>query len=96
MRRSNTQDIKAVIKAFLKETGIEPRVKEYELINSWNEVVGGMIASRTKKVEIKNGRMIVYLKSPVVRNELMMLRESLRERLNEKAGEELIKEIILR
>ena len=55
-----------------------------------------MISKRTKKIDIKNGKMIIYLKSSVVKNELMMLRESLRKSLNEKAGEEIIKEIILK
>jgi hypothetical protein len=32
----------------------------------------------------------------VVRNELLMLREALREKLNQRAGTEAIKEIVLR
>ena len=96
MRRSKTQQISKVIHAFLKESGLESRLKEVELINSWEEIVGTMISKRTKKVEIKNGKMIIYLRSSVVKNELMMLRESLRNSLNEKAGEEIIKEIILK
>ncbi|MEA1896702.1 MAG: DUF721 domain-containing protein [Bacteroidota bacterium] len=96
MRRSKTQQISKVIQDFLKESGLESRLKEVELINSWEEIVGTMISKRTKKVEIKNGKMIIYLRSSVVKNELMMLRESLRNSLNEKAGEEIIKEIILK
>ena len=96
MRRSKTQGIAEVIRAFLKESGLESRLKEVELINSWEEIVGTMISRRTKKIDIKNGKMIIYLKSSVVKNELMMLRESLRNSLNEKAGEEIIKEIILK
>jgi hypothetical protein len=38
----------------------------------------------------------VHLSSSVARNELMMLREALREKLNEKSGKELIREIVLR
>ncbi len=96
MRRSKTQGISEVIQAFLKESGLESRLKEVELINSWEEIVGTMISKRTKKIEIKNGKMIIYLKSSVVKNELMMLRESLKNSLNEKAGEEIIKEIVLK
>ena len=96
MRRSKTQQISKVIQAFLKESGLESRLKEVQLINSWEEIVGTMISKRTKKIEIKNGKMIIYLQSSVVKNELMMLRESLRNSLNEKAGEEIIKEIILK
>lgn len=96
MRRRKTQGISEVIQDFLKETGLESRLKEVELINSWEEIVGTMISRRTKKIEIKNGKMTIYLQSSVVKNELMMLRESLRNSLNEKAGEEIINEIILK
>jgi len=38
----------------------------------------------------------VHLNSSVVRNELLMLREVLREKLNSKAGSEVIRDIVLR
>jgi hypothetical protein len=40
--------------------------------------------------------LYVHLNSSVVRNELLMLREALREKLNKKAGSEVIKDIVLR
>ena len=96
MRRSKTHTIGEVIRSYLQETGLEHKLKEVELIESWEEIVGKMVSNRTQKIEIKNGKMIIYLKSSVVRNELMMLRESLKEALNKKAGEELITEIVLK
>ncbi len=96
MRRSKTNTIGEVIRSYLQETGIDQKLKEVKLIESWEEIVGKMISNRTKKIEIKNGKMIIYLKSSVVRNELMMLRESLKEALNKKAGEEIIQEIVLK
>ena len=96
MRRSKTNTIGEVIRSYLQETGIDQKLKEVKLIESWEEIVGKMISNRTKKIEIKNGKMIIYLKSSVVRNELMMLRESLKEALNKKAGEDIIQEIVLK
>jgi len=69
---------------------------EVNLVNSWEEMVGKAIASRTSKVYIKDQVLYIRLNSSVARNELMMLREALREKLNEKAGKELIREIVLR
>lgn len=96
MRRSKTQNINEVIRAFLKDAGLDKRLKEKELIHAWPEIVGTMIARRTQKIEINKGRMTITLRSSVVKNELMMLRDELKKRLNEKAGEELITEIILK
>jgi predicted nucleic acid-binding Zn ribbon protein len=59
-------------------------------------MVGKAISSRTSKVYIRDHILYVHLTSSVARNELMMLREALREKLNEKSGKELIREIVLR
>ena len=66
------------------------------MINSWEEIVGKAISSRTTKIYIKDHILYVHLNSSVVRNELLMLREALKEKLNEKAGTEVIKDIVLR
>jgi len=96
MRRSKTQNISDVIHSFLREAGLDTRLKEQALIQSWEEVVGVSIAKRTQKITISNGIMTIYLRSSVVKNELMMLLDELKKRLNEKAGEALIQKIILK
>ena len=58
--------------------------------------MGKAISSRTTKIYIKDHVLYVHLNSSVVRNELLMLREALREKLNQNAGTEVIKEIVLR
>ena len=96
MRRKKTLLLSQVLKEYRSQMNIDTRLKEVSLVNSWEEIAGRAIAKRTTKVYIKSGKLFIYLSSPVVRNELMMVRESLRQRLNEEAGEELVKEIILR
>ena len=85
-----------VLKEYRSEMNIDRKLKEVNLLNSWEDIAGRAIAKRTSKVYLKDGKLFIYLTSPVVRSELSMAKESLKERLNEKAGEELIKEIILR
>jgi len=96
MRRSKTISIAEAIKDYISEMNIGDKLAETSLINSWEEIVGRAISSRTSKIYVKDHIMYVHLTSSVVRNELMMLRESLRNKLNEKAGFEVIKDIVLR
>jgi predicted nucleic acid-binding Zn ribbon protein len=72
------------------------KLSEIGIINSWEEIVGKAISSRTNRIYIKDHILYVHLNSSVVRNELLMLRDVLKEKLNEKAGSEVVKEIILR
>lgn len=96
MRRSKTISLAEAIGDYIKEMKLDKGLSEIALINSWEEVAGRAIASRTSRIYIKDGILYIHLKSSVVRNELLMLRQELMEKLNQKAGRDIIKEIILR
>jgi predicted nucleic acid-binding Zn ribbon protein len=96
MRRSKTISLAEAMKDYIKEMNLEGKLNEVGIINSWEETVGKAIASRTSKLYIKDQVLYVSLNSSVVRNELLMLRQALKEKLNEKAGVEVIRDIVLR
>ena len=96
MRRSKTISLAEAVNDYIKEMNLGEKLSEVGVINSWEEIVGKAISSRTTKIYIKDHVLYVHLNSSVVRNELLMLREALREKLNEKAGTEVIKDIVLR
>ena len=96
MRRSKTISLAEAMKDYIREMNLEGKLNEMELIKSWEETVGKAIASRTSKIYIKDKVLYIHLNSSVVRNELLMLRQGLKERLNEAAGGEVIKDIVLK
>ena len=96
MRRSKTISLAEAIKDYIREMKLEGKLTEVNLINAWEEIVGKAISSRTGKVYIKDHILYVHLNSSVARNELMMLKEALKEKLNERAGKEVINDIVLR
>ena len=96
MRRSKTITLAEAVNDFIKEMNLGEKLSEASLINSWEETVGKAISSRTTKIYIRDHTLYVHLSSSVVRNEVLMLREPLKEKLNQKAGSEVIKEIVLR
>lgn len=81
---------------YIREMNLGDKLREVSVIESWESIVGKAISARTSKVYIKDGILYVHLKSSIVRNELMMLREPLREKINIQAGSELIREIVLK
>lgn len=95
MRRNKTQTLSEVLNDLVREYRLGPKLSEAAVINAWDKVTGKAITSRTSSIYIKNGVLHVHLTSSVVKNELMMLREALRERLNREAGSEVVKEIVI-
>ena len=96
MRRSNTQPIGDILKEYIREMKMDRKLKETDLIQSWAELMGATIARYTKGIYLSKGILYLEISSSVVRNELMMLREEIRQRLNEIAGEELISKIVFK
>jgi predicted nucleic acid-binding Zn ribbon protein len=96
MRRSKTITLAEAVNDYIKEMNLGEKLSEVTVISSWEAIVGKAISSRTTKIFIKDHILYVHLNSSVVRNELLMLREALKEQLNKKAGSEVIKDIVLR
>ncbi len=96
MRKSNTQRLSDVLKTYVQENALEKKLSELDLIKSWEMVMGKTVARYTGNLYIQNSTLFVETTSPIVRNELLMMREKIRQRLNEVAGSELIKTIVFR
>ncbi len=96
MRRSKTISLAEAMQDYIKEMKLGDKLREVGIIDSWENTVGKAISSRTTRVYIKDGILYVHLKSSIVRNELLMIREALREKLNERAGAEVVKDIVFK
>lgn len=96
MRKTNTQKLSDVLKSYVQENNLERKLSELDLIKSWETVMGKTITRYTKNLSIRNETLFVETTSPVVRNELLMMKEEIRVRLNEVVGVEIVKTIVFR
>ncbi len=96
MRKSNTQQLSNILRDFIKDNNLEPKLKERDLINAWDTLLGKAIASYTKNIYIKDKTLYVTLSSPVVKSELMMMKGELLTQLNQEVGEKVITSIVFR
>jgi predicted nucleic acid-binding Zn ribbon protein len=96
MRRSKTQSLSDVLRQYVKGTSIEKKLKEVDVVQSWEELLGKTIAHYTKNVTLRGKILFVEITSSVVKNELFMMREEICRKLNEKAGEEMVEKIIFK
>lgn len=96
MRKNNTQSISDVLRSYTRENNLDRKLIELDLIKSWEAVMGKTVARYTGNLYIQNSTLFVETTSPIVRNELLMMKEEIRVRLNEIAGLELIKSIVFR
>lgn len=86
-RVPNEQTLGTVIRELLVTLQIEDKLKETQMIASWEEIVGKMIAKHTKSLRIVKRVLYVEVDSAALRNELTYLREKIKKKLNKKAGD---------
>ena len=96
MRKSQTRPIYEVVQEYLRELQIDRKLKEVHLVSQWESVMGKTVAVRTRELFIRNRILYVEVTSAVLKNELLMMREAIIERLNENAGEKLIEKIVIK
>jgi predicted nucleic acid-binding Zn ribbon protein len=90
---SSISPLGAAIQGLLENLGIGKKIREYDAVLRWNEVVGKKIASVTEAVQIEKGVLVVRVQNGPWRNELNMLKEDVIGKLNEALGEKLVKDI---
>jgi predicted nucleic acid-binding Zn ribbon protein len=96
MKDNHDHTLKDVFKELIKSYKWEDKLDEVKLINSWEKIVGKMIADHTTRMTVKNRVLYINLDSSVIRNELMMARSKIVEAINKEMGAKVIDDLVLR
>jgi len=83
-----------LIERILKDAGLDKQVNESQAINYWNEIAGEEISTLTEPVKVADGKLFVRVSNPSWRNELIMLKPKIKNKLNKRIGSSTIKDII--
>lgn len=81
------------IDAFLKKHGLQEEAKVQEIINDWGKLMGAPIASNTDKIWFQKGILYVRMSSPMWKSELSLARTKIRNHINQKIGQEIVREV---
>lgn len=94
MRKANDKSLKEAIEQMLQVYKIKKRYEETGVIAHWPELVGKSVANRTKEIYIYDKKLFLRIESSVIKNELIMMRRQIIDKINEKAQEILIEDVV--
>ena len=94
MRRTNDKSLKEAIEQMLDVYRLRRKFDETSLIASWPDMMGKAIANRTKEMFIRDRKLFIRIESSVIKNEMVMIRSQILDRMNERAGSKILDEII--
>jgi len=94
MRKPNDITLKEAITKMLAVYRLRGKYDETGVVAFWPELMGTAVANRTTQIYVSNGKLFVRIESSVIKNELLMVRTGIIQKLNEKAGSNVITEIV--
>jgi predicted nucleic acid-binding Zn ribbon protein len=94
MGRTNDKTLKEAIEQMLQVYKIKRRFDETGIITAWPQLVGKSVANRTKDIYIHDKKLFLRIESSVIKNELIMMRTQIIEKINNEAKVILVEEII--
>lgn len=92
-RSSNETPLSEVIDKLLRAYRLDGKMKELDVIEAWPEMMGVAVANRTKEITIRNKVLYLTMESSVMRDELAYGKQIIIQRINEKAGFEMITDV---
>lgn len=96
MERQDAQPIGEILNQFLNISQLENQAFGEQIAEIWQEVLGDEITKETQRIFLQSGYLFIELKSAALKNELMMKRTIIKNSLNKKLGNEVIKSVVIR
>ncbi len=84
-----------VLEELVQVYRLSSKVKEVNLNNSWEKIVGPLIARKTEKLVLKNGVLHVTLNSAPLKQELEYSKTQILELIDEHFGKGYVKELAI-
>jgi len=94
MRKSNDKTLKEAIEQMLQVYKIKRKFEETGITTAWPELVGKSVANRTRELFISDKKLFLRIESSVIKNELMLMRAQIIEKINDRAKSVIVEEII--
>lgn len=88
--------LQRILQSWFDNHEIAADFNEQDIINVWEELTGELIKKLTQKIYVKDKVLFVEVGSPALKQELMMIRNDLKNRLNSKLGKATVKSITIK
>ncbi len=82
-----------VLKKVLEEKGIWTAVKQQEVIEMWDKIVGERIAAHTEAMKVEKGILWVKVKDSAWIHHLSMLKSQLIKKINQSSQKKVVNDI---
>lgn len=93
MIKNKPKQLGDLLMQFLRAEGLETPLLEHRIINAWPAIMGDTISRYTSELYIKNSILWVKLKSPALKQNLLMMHGDITRKLNAYVQSQVITDV---
>jgi len=93
MKADNNRSLKEWLQVFVQSPQIRSKLYQTRIEKMWTELMGPLISSYTRKIKLDNQTLIISVDSAPLKSELNIMKEDILKLVNEKLGEDFVKEV---
>lgn len=94
MRKPNDITLKEGIGKLLNVYKLKGKFDETSVVALWPDLMGKAISNRTTQIYVSQKKLFVRIESSVIKNEMLMVKTGIIQKINERAGLEVITDIV--
>lgn len=84
------------LKEFLNKSRLKGEIQALQIDDVWEEIMGKTVARYTDKLQIFGNKLFITTQVAPLKNELAYQKEKIIQRVNEKLGKNIIKEVVIK
>ncbi len=96
MSKDETRNIKNILSNIASDPRYAGKLDEKKIEKVWRETNKPYVVDRTRKVTFREGKMILYIDSAPLKQELFNSRDQIRDKVNKALGVDIVQEIVIR
>ncbi len=92
----SSYSIGEALNLLLEKSHWKPKVMELRMRDEWETIVGKTIAKYTRSISLNGKNLVIYTDVAALKQELLLGKDQLKDRLNEYFQERVVEEIIIK
>lgn len=87
--------LQKALQQFLQKSRLKEGIRSLQIEEVWEELMGKTIARYTDKIQIVQNTLFITTSVAPLKNELVYQKNTIRERVNEALGENIISDVVI-
>lgn len=96
MRRTKTEKIDALVTKIMHDIAKQGDNYQHLIIAEWKQMLGVTVSNATRKIYVRERKLFVHLDSPVIKQEIIHLKDKILQHFNKKFPKGQLQDIIFR